>query len=70
MGSICWGKNGSLYRLIGHTSVWHNTKLQAQQRDMLYTGHNDYNRQGEPATFVAVGEQDGIASPKCDEIPS
>ncbi|AFU19907.1 alpha/beta hydrolase [Actinobacillus suis] len=30
---------------------------------MLYTGHNDYNRQGEPATFVAIGEQDGIASP-------
>lgn len=26
-------------------------------------GHNDYNRQGEPATFVAIGEQDGIASP-------
>ncbi len=30
---------------------------------MLYTGHSDYNRQGEPATFVAIGEQDGIASP-------
>ncbi len=31
---------------------------------MLYTGHSDYNRQGEPATFVAIGEQDGIASPQ------
>ena len=30
---------------------------------MLYTGHNDYNSQGEPATFVAIGGQDGIASP-------
>ena len=30
---------------------------------MLYTGHSDYNRQGEQATFVAIGEQDGIASP-------
>lgn len=30
---------------------------------MLYTGHSDINRHGEPATFIAVGEQDGIASP-------
>lgn len=30
---------------------------------MLYTGHSDYNAQGEPATFVAVGENDGIAPP-------
>ena len=27
-----------------------------------YTGHTDYNRNGEPATFVTVGESDGIAS--------
>ncbi len=27
-----------------------------------YTGHSDYNRNGEPATFVVVGENDGIAS--------
>ncbi len=27
-----------------------------------YTGHTDYNRNGEPATFVTVGENDGIAS--------
>ena len=27
-----------------------------------YTGHSDYNRNGEPATFVTVGESDGIAS--------
>lgn len=26
-----------------------------------YTGHSDYNPNGEPATFVAVGESDGIA---------
>lgn len=30
---------------------------------MLYTGHYDYNLNGEPATFVAVGENDGIAPP-------
>lgn len=30
---------------------------------MLYTGHTDYSER-EPATFVAVGEQDGIASPR------
>lgn len=30
---------------------------------MLYTGHSDYNAQSEPATFVAVGENDGIAPP-------
>ncbi|WP_053067702.1 hypothetical protein [Muribacter muris] len=29
---------------------------------MLYTGHSDYNRQGEPATFVAIGEQDGTGT--------
>ena len=27
-----------------------------------YTGHTDYNRYGEPATFVCVGENDGIAN--------
>lgn len=27
-----------------------------------YTGHTDYNRNGEPATFVCVGESDGIAN--------
>lgn len=27
-----------------------------------YTGHTDYNRSGEPATFVCVGESDGIAN--------
>lgn len=27
-----------------------------------YTGHTDYNRNGEPATFVTVGENDGIAN--------
>ena len=27
-----------------------------------YTGHTDYNRDGEPATFVCVGENDGIAN--------
>lgn len=27
-----------------------------------YTGHTDFNSNGEPATFVAVGESDGIAS--------
>lgn len=27
-----------------------------------YTGHTDYNRDGEPATFVCVGESDGIAN--------
>lgn len=27
-----------------------------------YTGHTDYNRNGEPATFVCVGENDGIAN--------
>lgn len=27
-----------------------------------YTGHTDYNRNGEPATFVTVGESDGIAN--------
>lgn len=27
-----------------------------------YTGHTDYNRNGEPTTFVCVGESDGIAS--------
>ena len=27
-----------------------------------YTGHTDYNESGEPATFVCVGESDGIAS--------
>lgn len=31
---------------------------------MLYTGHSDYNPNGEPATFVAAGENDGIASPR------
>ncbi len=30
---------------------------------MLYTGHSDYNPKGEPATFVAVGDNDGIAPP-------
>ncbi len=30
---------------------------------MLYTGHSNFNPNGEPATFVAIGEQDGIASP-------
>ena len=29
---------------------------------LQYTGHTDYNRGGEPATFVTVGESDGIAS--------
>lgn len=27
-----------------------------------YTGHTDYNPKGEPATFVTVGESDGIAN--------
>ena len=27
-----------------------------------YTGHTDYNRSGEPATFACVGESDGIAN--------
>ncbi len=27
-----------------------------------YTGHTDYNRNSEPATFVCVGENDGIAN--------
>ena len=27
-----------------------------------YTGHSDYNPNGEPATFVTVGERDGIAN--------
>lgn len=27
-----------------------------------YTGHSDYNPNGEPATFVTVGESDGIAN--------
>lgn len=27
-----------------------------------YTGHTDYNKNGEPATFVTVGENDGIAN--------
>lgn len=27
-----------------------------------YTGHSDYNPSGEPATFVTVGESDGIAN--------
>ena len=27
-----------------------------------YTGHTDYNQSGEPATFVCVGESDGIAN--------
>ena len=27
-----------------------------------YTGHSDYNRDGEPATFVCTGESDGIAN--------
>lgn len=27
-----------------------------------YTGHTDYNGDGEPATFVCVGESDGIAN--------
>lgn len=27
-----------------------------------YTGHSDYNPNGEPATFVCVGESDGIAN--------
>lgn len=27
-----------------------------------YTGHSDYNHSGEPATFVTVGENDGIAN--------
>ena len=27
-----------------------------------YTGHSDFNPNGEPATFVCVGESDGIAS--------
>lgn len=27
-----------------------------------YTGHTDYNKNGEPATFVCVGENDGIAN--------
>ena len=30
---------------------------------MLYTGHSDINRAGEPATFAAVGANDGIAAP-------
>lgn len=30
---------------------------------MLYTGHSDINRTGEPATFAAVGANDGIAAP-------
>lgn len=29
---------------------------------LQFTGHTDYNRSGEPATFVTVGESDGIAS--------
>jgi len=29
---------------------------------MQYTGHSDYNLNGEPPTFVVVGENDGIAS--------
>lgn len=28
---------------------------------LQYTGHRDYNLNGEPATFVTVGESDGIA---------
>ncbi|OOF54342.1 hypothetical protein BKK56_09455 [Rodentibacter genomosp. 2] len=31
---------------------------------ILYTGHCDVNSTGEPATFVAVDENDGIASPQ------
>ena len=30
---------------------------------MLYTGHSNINRAGEPATFAAVGANDGIAAP-------
>ena len=29
---------------------------------MQYTGHSDYNPQGEPATFACVGDSDGIAN--------
>lgn len=29
---------------------------------MQYTGHSDYNRNGEPPTFVVVDENDRIAS--------
>lgn len=29
---------------------------------LQYTGHTDYNPDGEPATFACVGESDGIAS--------
>ncbi|MGN1235359.1 MAG: alpha/beta hydrolase, partial [Christensenellaceae bacterium] len=29
---------------------------------LQYTGHSEYNRSGEPATFVTVGESDGIAN--------
>lgn len=29
---------------------------------MQYTGHSDYNPDGEPATFVCVGDSDGIAN--------
>jgi acetyl esterase/lipase len=29
---------------------------------MQYTGHSEYNTNGEPATFVTVGRNDGIAN--------
>ena len=29
---------------------------------MQYTGHSDYNPDGEPATFVCVGDSDGTAN--------
>lgn len=29
---------------------------------MQYTGHSDYNPQGEPPTFACVGSSDGIAN--------
>ena len=29
---------------------------------MQYTGHSDYNSQGEPPTFACVGSSDGIAN--------
>ena len=29
---------------------------------MQYTGHSDYNPDGEPATFACVGDSDGIAN--------
>ena len=54
---------GFAYVAAMHDSFPHALELpKPSALVMQYTGYSDYNPEGEPATFVCVGDSDGIAN--------